>query len=165
MNDLTQVVEEAKTSFVQAKDRLVHGLATTPDDRINWSPAPSARTPIQLVAHAANSVKHIHNMLDGRVFPIPTTAEAETFHRDSEKPYTTREAVLELLETNGSAYLEWLDGMTQAQLESTVEMPFKLGFAPVPVGIAAQAQHMNWHAAQIDYIQTIYGDQDWHIGV
>jgi hypothetical protein len=165
MSTLVEAVEEAKTSFVQAKDRLIHGLNTTPDDRLNWSPSPSSRTPIQIVAHAANSVKHIHDMLDGRVFHIPTTAEAEKFHRSNEKAYTTREAVLELLEANGSAYLEWLDAMTPDQFGATAEMPFKLGFMPVSTAIGAQAQHMTWHAAQLDYIQTIYGDQDWHIGV
>ena len=31
------------------------------------------------------------------------------------------------------------------------------------VGITFAAYHTHGHVAQMDYIQTIYGDQDWHM--
>ena len=31
------------------------------------------------------------------------------------------------------------------------------------VGITFPAYHTHGHVAQMDYIQTIYGDQDWHM--
>ena len=35
-----------KENFKRRASRLAQGLATTPDDRIDWSPAPTARTPV-----------------------------------------------------------------------------------------------------------------------
>lgn len=163
--ELSEAVESAKSSFVQAKDRLVHGLNTTGEDRLNWSPAPTARTPIQIVAHAALAVKHIHEQLDGQPFPFPTTADAELYFRDWEKSFTTREEVLALLEAHGSAYLEWLDDLTPEQFAGHMIMPFGLGKMPIPSALGAQVQHLTWHAAQLDYVQTTYGDRLWHIGV
>ena len=44
---MNEVIEEAKAEYLQAKERLIKALATTPDDRINWSPSPTSRTPIR----------------------------------------------------------------------------------------------------------------------
>jgi len=162
---LSEAVEAAKSSFVQAKDRLVHGLNTTGEDRLNWSPGPTARTPVEIVAHAALAVKHIHEQLDGKPFPFPSTAEAEVYFRDWEKAFQSRDEVLALLEANGSAYLEWLDDLTPDQFAGHMVMPFGLGVMPIPFALGAQAHHLNWHAAQLDYLQTTYGDRAWHIGV
>lgn len=44
---MEDTISQAKAEFVRAKDQVIRALATTPDDRIHWSPAPTARTPIQ----------------------------------------------------------------------------------------------------------------------
>src|SRR5207253_4309919 len=64
--NMEDVISQAKADFLRAKQLISRALATTPDDRINWSPSPSARTPIQQVAHAARAVNSINGFLDGR---------------------------------------------------------------------------------------------------
>ena len=54
MNTQQEIIEHAKTDFLQAKERLCQALAATPDDRLNWAPSATARTPIQQTAHAAH---------------------------------------------------------------------------------------------------------------
>ena len=34
---------------------------------------------------------------------------------------------------------------------------------PMSAGVTFAAYHTHGHVAQMDYIQTIYGDQDWHM--
>jgi hypothetical protein len=70
--------------------------------------------------------------------------------------------VLGLLEQTSAAYLAWLDTLTPAQFAATLQLPFG---PPVPmaVGITFPAHHLTGHVAQMDYIQTIFGDHDWHI--
>lgn len=157
------VVERAKAEFIQATGGLKHALATTPDDRINWSPSATSRTPLQVASHAAISVGDMLGNLKGDTFAIPTTGEAERFHRERDSKIKTREEALRLLDENQRAYFEWLDDLTPERLDSPMNLPFGMGAMPTRIGIEVMALHVNWHTAQINYIQTIYGDQDWHL--
>lgn len=158
---MENTVTEAKAEFVRAKERIVRALATTPDDKINWSPGSCARTPLQQVAHSAMSIGGIQSMLVGKPFPYASPAEADTAWRAAEKEFTTRAQVLGLLEQSSADYLTWLDSLTAEQISSTLQTPF--GAFPMAAAITFPADHLRNHAAQIDYIQTVYGDQDWHL--
>jgi hypothetical protein len=158
---MEEISSQAKAEFVRAKERMAHNLATTPDDKINWSPAPTARTPIQLVAHGAMGTAGIQGMLMGKPFPYSSFAEMDTALRVQEKEFTTREQALDLLEKTSAEYLQWLDTLTAEQLASTVQAPF--GSIPMVIGITLPADHLRNHCGQIDYVQTICGDLDWHM--
>ncbi|PQV64130.1 DinB superfamily protein [Abditibacterium utsteinense] len=157
-----EIIARAKSDFLQAKALLSQALASTPDERLNWAPSPTARTPIQLAAHAAGAIKSIHEMLDGRTFEANTTAEADQSFREWESQFTTREPVLTLLEENSAAYLQWLQNLTPEALDASIELPFGSGQAPLTTALTFAPSHTNSHTAQIDYIQTIYGDRVWH---
>jgi hypothetical protein len=157
-------INQAKGEFLQAKERLTIALATTPDDRVNWSPSETARTPIQIVAHAAGALKNIHGMMVGQPFEVGSTTEADAGFREWERQFTTREQVLELLEENSDAYVAFLESLTPEQLETPMQLPFGMGHAPIGIGLSFPPGHTRVHTAQIEYIQTIYGDHDWHMG-
>jgi len=160
---MEDIISQTKAELVRAKEQMARALATTPDDRINWSPSPTARTPIQQVAHAANAIPGIQGMATGKPFPFKSLAEFDAAMRAEEAGFNDREQARALLETNTAAYLSWLDTLTPEQIASPVQMPFG---PPVPLSVAITfaAYHLRGHVAQMDYIQTIYGDQDWHMG-
>jgi len=162
---MEQIIEQAKAEFINSKERLVQALANTPDDRVNWSPAPTARTPIQQVAHAALAIPGLIDLLMGKPFEFTSSSELDQALRATEKQFETREQVLELLERNSCAYLAWMDMLTPEQLNSTFAFPLARTPMQVPihVGITFVAGHMRNHVAQIEYIQTIYGDRDWYM--
>jgi len=158
---MEDTISQAKAEFSRAKERLIHVLATTPDDKINWSPSPTARTPIQQVGHAAAATIFIKGMLTNKALPWADFVEAVTSMRGAEKSYTSREQVLGLLDQSSADYLVWLDTLTPEQVASTVSMPF--GPMPMAIGITLPADHIRSHTAQSEYIQTTYGDLDWHM--
>jgi hypothetical protein len=162
MSTTQNTIEQTKQEFLRAKDRVVRLLKTTPDDRINWSPSPTARTPVQIVAHVAEAIKNIHGMLDGRPFPITNTEEADKYFREMEKRFNSREQVLACLEDNCANYVAWLDALPPERLDAQFEMPFGMGNAPVSSGLGFPTMHTQSHIPQLEYIQTIYGDRDWH---
>ena len=98
----------------------------------------------------------------GRTFSVPTREEADVFHRNYESQFKTREQAIELMEANSAAYLDWLDTLTTDRFDEMVLLPFDLGSAPMRLVITFPALHTRMHHAQLDYIQTIYGDLDWH---
>jgi hypothetical protein len=158
---MQDLIEKTKTDFLQAKDRFCRVLAATPDDRINWSPSTTARTPVQLAAHVANSVKALHMTMNGQPFAVNSTAEADKSFRDWERQFNTRDAVLSLIDKNSAAYVAWLETLTPECLDTMVEMPFGMAPMPVKAVITFQPLHMDSHTPQLEYIQTIYGDHDW----
>jgi hypothetical protein len=158
---LGDVVSEAKAEFGRAKDRIANALTTTSDDTLGWSPSPTARTPVQIGAHAALSIAGLMGLLSGEPFPFGNPVDADKAFREAEKGYATRDQVLELLEKNGADYVAWLDALTPEQVASTLDLPF--GPTPMAVAITFNADHIRSHAAQIEYLQTVHGDHDWHM--
>lgn len=159
---MTDPIRSAKADFLQAKRRLLALLKATPDDRINWAPSDTARTPLHLVAHSAAAIASIHAMLDGRPFEIDTNDVADGEFRKWEQGFTNREDAVQLLESNSRAYVAWLDALTLEGLSAPIQLPFGLGESTVGAALGAAAMHTLAHAAQLEYIQTIYGDQVWH---
>ncbi len=159
---MQDTISQTKAQFIRTKERMAHALATTPDDKLQWSPSPTARTPLQQAAHAAMSIPAIQDMLLGKPFPYASTAEYDAVLRIAEKELTTREQVLGLLEQSSVQYLAWLDTLTPEQLASIVHPPFGPA-VPMAAGITFPTYHLSSHISQIDYIQTIYGDHNWHI--
>lgn len=155
----SDTVTEAKAEFIRAKDRILRALEATPDDRINWSPSGSCRTPLALVAHAAMAIEGMQKWMDGKQTMSGDTAEWDSSMIEAEKEYTSREKAVDLMEKNSSAYVEWMDSLTPEQLEKNFETPF--GSFPMTAAITFPADHTRGHAAQLEYLQTIYGDRVW----
>ncbi len=154
-------IAEAKMTFEMSIDRVRRILEHTPDDRLLWSPAPSARTPLAQVAHIANSIHHICTAMKGTRYETPTREAADAEFLAMEKTVTTREAALDLLDRNSQTYLSWLDSLTEDRLNDPVPLPFGMGEAPLGFMLMMIPWHTNDHSAQMDYIQTCYGDRAW----
>ena len=158
---MNETVTQAKAEFNRAKGRLTHALETTPDDKINWSPSPTARTPIQIVAHAGMGTTLVQGMLQTGAFPYASPADYDAATRKAEKAYTTRAGALELLEQTSGTFFAYLDTLTPEQLASTIDLPF--GSFPLAAAITFPADHLRNHGGQLDYLQTVWGDTDWHM--
>ena len=157
------LIDQFKGEFNQAIAGLKHGLATTPDDRLDWAPSPTARTPLQIAAHIAIGGKDMLGNLTGKTFPIPTPEEAERYHRQRDGHPRSKSEVFLLLDDFTVEYSKWLDQLDESLLDSLMDLPFNMGQVPVRFGISMMPFHVQWHTAQIHYIQTIYGDHDWHL--
>ena len=155
-------IQESKQTFQMSVDRIKRILEKTPDDRLLWSPAPTARTPLAQVVHAATSISNIHNMLMGIRFSTPTREEADAEFLALERGITRREDALAMLDKNSAALIDWLDQLLAERLSDMVPLPFDLGEAPLEFMLMMPAWHTNDHAAQMDYVQTCYGDRSWN---
>jgi len=155
-------VQESKRIFQMSVDRIQRVLQTTPDDRLQWSPAPAARTPLAQVVHVANSIRHIHAAMMGTRYETPTREEADAEFLAMEKEVQSREEALAMLHEQSAAYVNWLDQLPKERLSDLVPLPFDLGEATVEFMLVFPALHTSDHAAQMEYIQTCYGDRHWN---
>ena len=162
---MSEVIQGAIRDFERSRDRMLSLLKETPDDRLNWSPSATARTPLAIVAHSALSLCNITDMLEGRPFGASTTAIADKGFRQEEQKFSSRAEVVELFEKSAAECVACLGALTEGGLDEPITFPFGLGTGVVRHGLDAPARHTEAHIAQLEYVQTIYGDQDWHIGV
>jgi hypothetical protein len=154
-------IESAKSEFERICGRLLKNLATTPDDKLNWSPAPSARTPLEIAFHCAKSIALLHGCIDGRdTMPSLTSEQFDAHFREQERNLGSREDVVKMIHENSAAYITWLEGLSEEKLSGTWNSPF--GEVPVATAITFPGFHASGHVSQLEYIQTIYGDRVWH---
>lgn len=155
-------VETAKADFTRVIERLKKTFSHVPDDRLHWSPAPTARTPLQQVAHVANATEGMQGWFQGEKMDFSDMVAVDAQWREEEKPFDTREKVLARLDETSNAYIAYLDSLTPEQVDSV----FDAGWEKFPMAIAITfcADHARMHMSQLEYMQTCYGDMDWHMG-
>ena len=158
------VTEATQAELIRTKDRMVQLLMATPDDRLNWQPSPGARSIVQIVAHSALSLGNILMQLQGVPFATPTSAEANVQFLAHDAEFSEREETKDYLEAKCADYVAFLASLEPADLERMVTLPFGLGEAPIGYMMTMGNLHTMGHIAQIEYIQTLYGDHDWHFG-
>lgn len=161
--DFNEFIVDARNSFIAAKQGLMHALATTAVDRLDWSPSSTSRSPLRIAAHAALAVEYMLGNMTGDTFTITNTADADQYFLESERRLETIAQVEAELNANSDAYISWLGGLDPDALDALAPMPFGMGEVPMRLAISFMPAHLQWHTAQIFYIQTIYGDRDWHL--
>ncbi len=159
---MNATIKEAKAEFDRAKDGIARALAATPDDKINWSPSATARTPLQLVYHAGHGTAGMVGFFSGEMGEGGfDPAAIDDMCRAAEAGATSREAALEQLEKGAATYHAWVDGLTEEQFARPFQTP--MGERSMADVITFPADHIRGHTAQLNYIQTVYGDRGWHM--
>ncbi|MDR3707568.1 MAG: DinB family protein [Capsulimonadaceae bacterium] len=152
---------EAKKVANNGYQRLLKTFAAVSDDRLNYTPSPTSRTPLQIVAHCGFANQGISKMILGEPMPFASFEEMEAVMKPLIASITTRQQALDLVAESMSSVNTALDAITPEILDKQVAVPS--GQMPIGTMIYIFGMHMQNHASQIDYIQTIWGDMVNHI--
>ncbi len=160
---IEEYIQNAITFYTRASGRVEQCLSTTPDERLHWSPSESARSPFAIAAHCGFAVSAMTKTLSGAVPPRDgvSTAHMDEWLREQESRVTTREQVIAALHEANSEHVAWLKSLTPEVVEGTANLG--LGAMPMKLAVHIVAGHLHDHAAQMEYIQTIYGDREWRM--
>ncbi len=141
---------------------LTNTFSHVPDDKINWKPLDNGRAALDLFSGAAQACGTIARFItsDGEEKP-----SREAFQRDREESAGwTREIALAAMETNSAALVAAIESLSEEQLATPVTLQFGGSDTTNPLGewimIAYRACLARY--AQINYIQTLYGDFEAH---
>lgn len=156
---MNETITQAKAELDSDVASLIKRLDATPEDKLNWSPSETSRTPLQLVAHCAMALPGMQGMFEGKPFPFASMEELDKVLREDEKRFTTKEETVAFLASMCDEYKAWLDTLTEEQLNSMFTSPWMT--LPMSVAITMPINHIKGHTAQLDYLQTIYGDHNW----
>lgn len=161
---MNEQIQKAIVHIEQAKGRLFRSFQHVPDDKQNWSPSATARTPLQIVAHCGLSCVFLGKWIAGELQLPSSPEELKAVREESdarEKGVKSREAAIQLVEENTAKLAAMLEAMPAAEMEKTREHRI-FGTVKVADLLHIPALHLENHAAQLDYIQTIWGDLEWH---
>ena len=133
-----------------------------PDDKLHWTPVPTAKSAIRIAAHTAIYAGVFAKMIRDRKLPfgdeIPEFVARNTA---AEESLTSRTEMENLFRKNTEDVLAALDALTPEEIGMTLDPG--LGWTmPMTFLMKLPGVHAVGHTAQIDYLQTCWGDQEVH---
>lgn len=160
--NLKDAVTACQTRAREATARLAKTFAFVPDDKLQWSPSKSARSALSILAHCIMGNRMFAKVLRGEPLPALSTPEQrDAMSRQFEATITQRAEAVRQLEASTADVVAALGTMTAERFATSPNSPF--GSFPMPFWMNLPALHQDGHAAQIDYLQTIWGDLEHHM--
>ncbi|MGD1000974.1 MAG: DinB family protein [Candidatus Brocadiia bacterium] len=154
---LKEPIAACQARVKAAAERLGKALSFVPDDKLTWSPSKTARTSLAIVAHCCLANRMFVKIIRGEpISPMPTPEEVGVASRKFEATVRDRAEAVRQLEETCQEVVAALATMTAERFASSPNSPF--GPLPMAVWVHLPGRHMDNHAAQIDYLQTIWGD-------
>jgi hypothetical protein len=140
----------AGTGVWTAKN-MAYNLDFIPDDKLNWKPAPTANSALEIVNHVLGALARLTPLLQGGA---PSDAPAEF------EKATNRESAKRLLVQAAENHAAVVVQLNPADLGNIVKLPF----AEFPLARVASMPVIDLlhHHGQIAYIQTLLGDTESH---
>lgn len=135
----------------RARERLLWTIGHVPDDKLNWSPAPSAHTTLQIAAHLVSS----NGFFTGAINGNPTAALGE-----ADPVFSGREEAVAAINASFDALIAAVDALPAERMEAPVPTP--MGESTIGFFVRLTPAHTFMHCGQIEYIQACYGDTDFH---
>ncbi len=139
--------ETLLTLFEDTAPVIVYNLDFLPDDKLDWKPAPGAKSALEIVNHLCEYLHRLHLRLNP--------------HTDSPAllAATNRDEAKSLLSQAATQFAASVRGASTQQLGEQFheKYPFSLGWM-----VTAATIDTIHHAGQIAYIQTLIGDNDIH---
>jgi hypothetical protein len=138
---------------------LERTVKAVPEDRLNWKPLDNGRTVLDALGDAAQAPTMCTAMLRGTF-----QYGAELFQQlAQERAAWTRDDALKYLESSTQQMLEEVQKLSDEKLDEPLTLPMGGGMT-LPVGAWLMMAYRSFisRTAQINYIQTLYGDFDRH---
>ncbi len=128
---------------------LVHNLGCLPPDRLDWKPAPSAKSALEIVNHLAYFMTGLTGVL-----------RTGTWSEPQFQPATDQANAQQLGSALVENYAAALDAFPAERAGDTAELPF--GSFPMGMAMSMPVCDLIHHHGQIAYIQCLLGDTEDH---
>lgn len=159
--DLIETMKQRATGNMEF---FLRNFKHVPDDKLNWSPTPTAKSPLRVAAHTALYAGRFASMIRNRKLPSPDNlAEWVAANEAEEIAITSREEMERIFRQGTDEVIAALDSLTPEEVEMTIVSD--QGFSmPMTQLMGLPGWHATLHAGQIDYLQTCWDDQEIYLG-
>ena len=129
-------------------DNFAYNLGFIPDDKLDWKPAPTALSALEIANHAAEALLQMSSVLRGGKYETDFAAT------------TTRQSAQNALRESAAQFAQTMREMKPEEFEQIVVLPW--GEYPKIAAASMDAVEIVHHHGQIAYIQTLLGDTTSH---
>lgn len=157
MEDFIEVCKERAT---EAMDHFLHDLSFVPADKLTWSPTPTAKSALEIAVHCAGYSGGFASIISAGNFPYSREEFRGTIQAAIDS-ITTLEQAETMLRKGIADTITALDIVKPEQIGALIDAPH--GRTPFKFFLTLPALHLEKHGAQIDYLQTCWGDLDVHL--
>ncbi len=149
-------------SLMQSGEQsLIRTFNAVPDDKLNWAPLDKGRTALDAFSEAAQTCQMVTKLIEtkGEMKPSPQMFA----QMKAERANWSKDDALAAMNTNSAALYTALGTLSEDDLAMPVTMPMG-GGTTMPLGAWTMMAYRTFIArfAQINYIQTLYGDTESH---
>jgi DinB superfamily len=156
------LIASAKELASASMERFCKVFSFVPDDKLTWSPTPTAKSSIRIAAHTALYAAKFAHMINARKLPNIENIAERLAQRDATEVAITDRAEIEPIFRKGTnEVLAALDSLTPEDIELTLDSGFGWS-VPMTWLMTLPGMHTHSHTAQIDYLQTCWDDQVVH---
>lgn len=154
MDDL---IAQCKARATLAMDMFLRNLSHVPEDKLTWSPCPTAKSALQIAAHVAGYSGGFASIIRAGRFPASTEEFLGPIQAVVDGIETVQQAEA-VLRKGIADMLAALDTVQADQIGRSLETP--IGTTPFLFFMTIPSTHLTLHTGQIDYLQTCWGDQE-----
>jgi hypothetical protein len=160
---MESLVALSKQSAVQGMEHFLKVFRFVPDDKLTWTPMPTAKSALRIAAHTALYAGRFARMIADRKLPSPDNLDEWLAQNNAEETAITSRAEMENAFRKGTEeVISALDSLTPEAIGTildtgqgwTISMKFLMNLP---------GWHATLHAGQIDYLQTCWDDQEVHV--
>lgn len=136
-----------------ARARFLYGLSKVPDDRLNWKPSETAKSPLQIAGTLVGFLTFLQQTIASKSLPPMDGGEQSL--------PTTREEVNTLLEQAFDGMIAGIESLSPEDLSIPLPAPWMPG-VPLTLGgwIGMALGVCSYFQGQMNYAQTVYSDMD-----
>lgn len=146
---MTHPLETIAGQMEWAAKNTACNLGFIPEDKLNWKPAPTAKSALEIVNHVMAFTQGATAVAqDGAWVETPFT------------PATNLKEAQELLTRVSGGYAAALRNVDPSRLGDDVALPF--GTFPLGFFLSMPQVDLIHHHGQIAYLQTLLGDEEMH---
>ena len=162
-NDREFLIQSCKKSAVDGMEWCLHALSFVPDDKLAWTPTPTAKSAIRIAAHTALYPARFARMIQFLELPKRDNLTEWLAQRNAEEEaLTTREEVESAFRKGTEEVLVALDSVPAEAIGTSLDSGFGWSM-PMTFLMKLPGVHALQHAAQIEYLQTCWGDLEVHV--
>ena len=134
-----------------AARNIAYNLDFIPADKLNWKPAPTANSALEIVNHVVMPLKNMKSVLGGGNL---------SYEKPDFAPATNLEEAKSLLISAAQEYAQALRAVKPEDLGRKIDVRF--GTFPLAFVASMPVVDLIHHHGQIAYIQSLLGDTEAH---
>lgn len=156
---MEDTIARCKRQAERAMEHFLKVLSFVPEEKLDWKPAPTAKSALEIAAHCAGYSSGFAGIIATGAFPQtvddflgPIQTRIAGVSNLGQAEAMLREGTAETLLALDKVQPEWID--------ATIDTP--IGPTPFRFFMTIPANHLINHTGQIDYLQTCWDDQEVH---